>query len=346
MSHPKVSIVLPTFNRARFMPQAFQSIASQTWTDWELIVIDDGSTDETRALVEKFAASGNYRVHYIYQANMGGAGYGARNTGLDHARGAYIAFFDSDDYWLPHHLADCVAGLESQPEVDWVYGACRVADYASGREIEPNTFYTGGKPRPFLGLRTRQVGELRIIEDPACTSVSLLCGLFNGLQNSVVRRQVFKERRFHTEYYNCAEDQLAIIRSLADGARLAYFMNVHVTVNYHEANSTSAAVNVSLNKRLAVQRALVRGYEDLRAQVALGGSEKRALARRLGDEYFWGLGYSLLWQLGEYAEACRMFRRGLLLQPWNVSFWKTYLAALAKRLFLRKPAGLAVAEIE
>src|SRR5207244_3503006 len=103
-----------TYNRARFLPQAFESIRAQTFTDWELIAIDDGSTDETAEVIGPLTASLSQPVRHDRQDNQGA--YGARNAGLGMARGRYVAFYDSDDTWLPHHLADCVAALEAHPD--------------------------------------------------------------------------------------------------------------------------------------------------------------------------------------------------------------------------------------
>src|SRR5688572_19425954 len=97
---PTVSILLPTYNRAAFLPQALEAIGAQAFTDWELIVVDDGSTDDTPAVLERLVAGLGRPVHLIRQENQGA--YGARNTGLDAARGKYVAFYDSDDTWLPH----------------------------------------------------------------------------------------------------------------------------------------------------------------------------------------------------------------------------------------------------
>src|SRR5205807_266266 len=124
--------------------QAFASIQSQLFTDWELIVVDDGSTDNTPELVEELTRGWPQPVRYVRQENQGVAG--ARNTGLDMTGGEAVAFFDSDDVWLPHHLANCAAALAANPDVDWVYGACRVVDFATGRTTAPNTFYVGGTP--------------------------------------------------------------------------------------------------------------------------------------------------------------------------------------------------------
>src|SRR4051794_26707538 len=106
-----VSVLLPTYNRARFLPDAIGCIAGQSFTDWELVIVDDGSTDNTEAVVTALTANLRQHVRYMRQPNAGA--YGARNTALDAAAGRYVAFFDSDDVWLPHHLADSVASLEA-----------------------------------------------------------------------------------------------------------------------------------------------------------------------------------------------------------------------------------------
>jgi len=100
MSSPRVSVILPTYNRADTILRAIASVRAQTLEDWELVVVDDGSTDDTRA---ELAGVRDPRVRVIAQANQGVAG--ARNTGLAAARGALIGFVDSDDALEPHHLA-------------------------------------------------------------------------------------------------------------------------------------------------------------------------------------------------------------------------------------------------
>src|SRR5262245_12368939 len=94
---PSVSIILPTYNRAKFLPGALDAIGSQRWTDWELIVVDDGSTDDTREMVAELTRNWEQPVRYVYQENQGA--YGARNRGLDMARGDFLALYDSDDLW-------------------------------------------------------------------------------------------------------------------------------------------------------------------------------------------------------------------------------------------------------
>ena len=86
---PTVSIILPTYNRAKFLPEAVAAIRAQKWTDWELIIVDDGSTDTTSELMPELTRGCHQPVQYIYQENRGA--YGARNTGLDHSTEAPIA---------------------------------------------------------------------------------------------------------------------------------------------------------------------------------------------------------------------------------------------------------------
>lgn len=331
---PRVSIVLPIYNRAKFLPQAFASIRSQTFTDWEMIVVDDGSKDEARELVRAFAGTVPQPVQYIYQNNQGA--YGARNTGVEKAQGWYVAFFDSDDCWLAHHLQDCVAALDANPEVDWVYGAGRMVNHDSGEELTANTFYVDGKPRPFLQLQARPSGALRIIEDSAAAiECQIRHGLYCGLQKSVLRRRLFQTLRFATSYRNEAEDQLFVIRALAAGYRVGYLDNIHLVYYVHNDNSSGSSLSMALDKQVQLYQAMAQGYEDLVDQVPLTTAQVRALKHRLSQEFFWNLGYALLWSNGRKQEALSMFRRGLRLRPYELSYWKTYLLARIRAVFSR-----------
>ena len=325
---PRVSIVLPTYNRAKFLSQAFASIRGQTFADWELIVVDDGSKDNTRELVEAFAGTVSQPVYYVYQQNQGA--YGARNTGVDRARGLYVAFFDSDDSWLPHHLQDCVAALDANPEVDWVYGAGRIVDHGTGEELRANTFYVDGRPLSFMKLRARRSGTLRIIEDPDTIECHIRDGLMCGLQKSVLRRSLVQTLRFAISYRNEAEDQVFVIRALAAGHRIGYLDKVHLIYYVHNSNSSGSSLSMALDKQLQLFQAMVQGFEDLPAQVSLTAAQTRALKHRLSQEYFWHLGYALLWNNGRRHDALRMFRRGLRLWPFDLGYWKTYLLALVR----------------
>src|SRR3989338_9159858 len=102
---PKVSVILPTYNCARYLPDSISSVLSQTFQDFELLIIDDGSTDNTRDFIEN-----NYkdpRVRYIRQEHSGLAG--ARNTGLVSSKGEYVTFLDADDLFLKEKIEKQIA---------------------------------------------------------------------------------------------------------------------------------------------------------------------------------------------------------------------------------------------
>ena len=112
----KFSIIIPTYNRAAFLPKAIESVLAQTYTDWELIVVDDGSTDNTREVVSKYS---DKRITYIYQENSERSA--ARNNGIAHAKGNYICFLDSDNYMLPNRLEKIVECIASENKTACYY---------------------------------------------------------------------------------------------------------------------------------------------------------------------------------------------------------------------------------
>jgi glycosyltransferase involved in cell wall biosynthesis len=117
-ANPTVSVILPTHNRAHLLDRAIRSALDQSYKDFELIVIDDGSTDETEQVVRGF---GDDRIVYLHHEENRGAA-AARNTGLRAARGEYVAFLDSDGEWLPHKLDRQMKVLaEASPAVGVVY---------------------------------------------------------------------------------------------------------------------------------------------------------------------------------------------------------------------------------
>ncbi len=97
-----VSIIMPTYNSEKFVEESIESILSQTYPNWELIITDDNSSDNTRAILQRYAAEHKkIKIFFLYQNS--GAGY-CRNNSIKHARGRYIAFCDSDDCWAPEKL--------------------------------------------------------------------------------------------------------------------------------------------------------------------------------------------------------------------------------------------------
>jgi glycosyltransferase involved in cell wall biosynthesis len=113
---PFFSVIIPVYNRAHLIEQTLESVFNQTFTDYEVIVVDDGSTDESLAVLENYAG----RIQVLTQANAGPGS--ARNLGIEHASGDYIAFLDSDDLWFPWTLETHQKVIEKNGRISFLSG--------------------------------------------------------------------------------------------------------------------------------------------------------------------------------------------------------------------------------
>lgn len=160
--NPEISIILPTYNRAKHLPKAIESVINQTYESWELIIIDDGSQDDTFAVINPYL---DYlKIRYIKHKNRK-AGY-ARNAGIQASFGQYITFIDSDDIYFPNHLQTRIDYMKSHPELDLIFGGYEtdtdediwVVDYFNQDQlvnlkecVMTNTFF--GKREVFFELQ-------------------------------------------------------------------------------------------------------------------------------------------------------------------------------------------------
>jgi len=112
---PLVSVIIPTYNSGRFVAQAVESVLTQTYSPIEVIVVDDGSTDDTKSVLSRF----NGQIRYICQPNSGPSA--ARNTGIRIAEGEYISFLDADDLWVPDKLALQTAFMQKSPNIGLLF---------------------------------------------------------------------------------------------------------------------------------------------------------------------------------------------------------------------------------
>ncbi|NQY14692.1 MAG: glycosyltransferase family 2 protein [Henriciella sp.] len=175
MNTPMISIVMPVYNTAKYVEAAIESVLAQTFVDFELLIIDDAGSDNS---IELCRAYSDPRIRIISQANRGLAG--ARNTGIRHARGQYIALLDSDDLWEPEKLERHIEHLWQSPEVGISYAASRMID-------DDGNF-------------------LRIVQRPKLKNVTARdVFLRNPVGNGsapVIRRQVFEDIAFINEARN------------------------------------------------------------------------------------------------------------------------------------------------
>lgn len=215
--HPLVSVVIPTYNAPQLLMETLESVFAQTMTDYEVLVINDGSTDDTAQRLEPLAKSG--RIRLINQAN-GGIG-AARNRGIDESRGRYIAFLDHDDLWLPGKLRVQVEFMASRPEcvacaVPWAFigkeggerpmtDVARLVD-AEGRVIRPLRQLAHGQVfliSSALMVRREGIGGLRYGERRGCIEDQpFQIGLFARGKFGIAGRDVLMRYRWHGQNYS------------------------------------------------------------------------------------------------------------------------------------------------
>jgi glycosyltransferase involved in cell wall biosynthesis len=181
---PRVSIIIPTYNRAGYLTESVQSVLDQSFGDFELIVVDDGSTDNTKEAIESFK---DPHIRYIYQENRGISA--ARNTGIKHSSGEYVAFLDSDDLRLPRYLEKNVELLDSRPDIGIVFSDLYV--FESETESSLGSMWKGV-------LKYRE-SYLREIESGVRRPLAALFkdGPFSNA--FIVRRQVLDEAGYYDE---------------------------------------------------------------------------------------------------------------------------------------------------
>ncbi len=224
--HPLVSVVLPTYNRAQTLDRSIQSVLNQTFSDFELIVVDDGSTDQSNSILGRFAHLKN--VSLVSRPHRGCSA--ARNYGIRMARGRFIAFQDSDDEWIPDKLAKAVAALERSDgktgvfysDMQVVWGDGTVSDFRAP-QIEPGLLINE-KSRDY------QVHSI-------------------GIQSAVIKRECFERVGYFDEALPRFIDLDLFIR-LSD-----HFGFVHASenlVNFYigQGISTDAEALVTARKRL------------------------------------------------------------------------------------------------
>jgi glycosyltransferase involved in cell wall biosynthesis len=203
---PLVSSIIIFLNAERFIQEAIDSIVAQTYPNWEILLVDDGSTDNSAKIANEYVRLYPDRIRYLHHQDYQNKGTGAsRNLGIDNARGEYVAFLDADDIWLPDKLAEQVAILADRPTVAMVYGQSLLwyswnedssetvlADYLAPLGISPNTSF---QP-PQLVLPFLQ----DIIQPPTTCS-------------TIVRREVFDNiGRFDDDFRGLAEDKAFILK--------------------------------------------------------------------------------------------------------------------------------------
>jgi len=257
---PLVSVIMPSFNHARYLEDAVRSILGQTEPDLELLIVDDASTDNSRELTGRLAKE-DERIRPLYRDVNGGISP-ARNDGLRAAQGEYLALADADDIWLPHKLEKQLNLLSSFPGADIAYSDSRIID---GEGRETGALFSDRFPIPGNGtgnlLNTLSVRN------------------FINVQTGLVRRSVIKEENYFDPDFRWAEDWLFWLRL----ARTSQFVYSPEPLGLYRVHGGNSDARISAPER----------YRD-RCRVYLEALHNAdVLPRRVISEMFYHLGVSL-----------------------------------------------------
>jgi len=198
---PRASIVISVFNAEKYIEQTLNSVLNQKFSDFECILIDDGSTDNTANIIKSYSDS---RIKYYWQNNSGGPA-SPRNSGIRYSLGEYIFIFDADDVMLPDKLGDSIAVLDSEPDVDFLFTNFSSIDEENGTINENflesyETFWRAIKGIPSVG------GWVRLNTDTALHA--LLQVNYIGTSSVVLRRSAISSADIFNEKLKNADDYL------------------------------------------------------------------------------------------------------------------------------------------
>lgn len=287
-SRPAVSVVIATYNRARLLRETIDSVLQQRFKDYELIVVDDGSTDETRAVLESYGT----QLRFIHQENRGPSA--ARNLGVRHARGAWIAIQDSDDLATPEYLETLYGYARARPDCAMVFAN---GAYLGGREHERETIIPARKSRR-LALRGVRLADL--------------------FEKSIVRLQAALISKICYDAVGGHDESLRICMDLDLSFRLfmkyplAYLDRVVFLYRRHQGN-TGRNEELRLAENIRVIEKLVGEFPA--ARETLG---KTTIDHRIAYRY-----YRLAkgrWKRSQFAEARSALRAAIAMRPYALKY--------------------------
>jgi len=288
---PRVSVIIPTYNRAHVVGEAIDSVLAQTYRDFEIIVVDDASTDNTQEVLARYLSEHGERIRYIRRETNGGAG-AARNDGIRVSTGEFIAFLDSDDLYLPARLHAAVEFLDHRPKYEAAY-----SNYAT---VGPH-----GELPARGALRSRGLFPSGHIFREILKHVVVCTDVITVRRSAILKAGLFDEtlrRAEDFEYWarlsrvsqiGFHPDVLAVIRPFIAGHR--------------DLRALSSAVPGAASDKL------------LRATPALKPAEARILRAQVAPAYRWR--GTLLWRFGRRREARAWFRRALA-YAWQHRLWR------------------------
>jgi len=253
---PTVSVVIATYNRARFLPETVESVFRQSFQDYELIVVDDGSSDDTRKVLERYGS----RVRSFYQENRGPSA--ARNLGVHHARAPWISIQDSDDLCAPNHLETLYGYARDHGDHGLIFAN---GAYLAGKEHNRKTIIPPKKSRRLArdGVRLVDLFEKSIVR----------------LQASLVSKKCYDEVGGHDESLRISMD-LDLTFRIFMRYPVAYLEEVVFYYRKHEGN-IGRNQELRLLENIRVIEKLIRDFPEAKKMLGQG-----RVARRLAYRYY------------------------------------------------------------
>jgi len=299
LSQPTVSVIVPTYNRAALLPRALDSIVAQTFDDWEIVLVDDGSTDNISAVAAEYGEHLEDRFLFIRQSRQGASA--ARNAGIDACRGRFVAFLDSDDEFLPAKLELQLELFDRCPELGLVYSDYAFIDLDGVRH--DSIFDT-------VAPLAREV-QYKKIAPSLCVCTGdlfdvLLRGYFIPTIVGVVRREVLGDSIRFPVGQDYAEEWLFYL-TVARSCR-AGFADVPLCLHHFTAGSLARTDKQRNTARMCDLLLIIqRTFEDLsRAQRRIVNRQLAAAYRQMGFDEF---------RSGRYTDAARHFAEALYHRP-------------------------------
>lgn len=213
--YEKVSVIMPTYNRERLLSRAIESVIKQTYTNWELLIVDDYSTDNTKETVEQYVSI-DKRIKYLKNERKKGVA-GARNSGILNSTGEYIAFLDSDDEWLQHHLSESITALnETGVKLSFSLWILRKKDGHISRVFDPMIPEERGKLERLISILNPEIkGKYIIFSDDFYEKSFLEGGSYcTNINTLVAKREIMGKVGLFNENLGATEDSDFIYRCI------------------------------------------------------------------------------------------------------------------------------------
>ena len=273
---PKVSVIIPAYNAEATLAAALNSVLAQTFADFEVLVVNDGSTDSTASIVKNYI---DPRIRLVSQANRGLPG--ARNSGIRHASGEFLAFLDADDLWLPNKLERHVGHLEACPRVGVSYAPSRFID-SEGRSLEYRQKPKLRRIRPADVLCRNPVGNgsAPVVRRAALDDIA-----FQAFADGEPRICYFDETLRQSEDVECWVRIITTTDWQFQGLREPLTLyRVHTGALSADVQSQFKTWNAALDKMAVYAPDLIRRYGHLARAYQLRYLARRAVRSRQHDQ--------------------------------------------------------------